>query len=513
MILPNPFLSKRKIQFFIKRNFLIKFVFLVLLSSPFYSENIYSQSSGIEAYNQGIDLLYNKNQPNEALTKFKMANELEPEQWSRPFMIGYTLKNYLQNPKEALSYLQKASELNNDLDEMPFKETIICLENLRKLDDAITYNLKFQNTIRGGNKNPSPWFQENLAWLYYTKGDTNKAIQYAPEGSWVQQQLAPKEIRIDWNIRLTKLLSSWRIQDGNTIRITLPLDRPYQKLISYKLTEPNSNLNTSEISKRGNRFLQLEKPNNEDWPEQIQLSLVIEQNAKSLTNRPAKLKASKLGDPNFDWASENREGLFSLDDPEFISQVNQITRSGRSLGEKADLALNYLRANYKYGTRVEGNSVKSWLDQGTGDCGYFTYIAIGMLRALKIPVRGVYGIGPWTDPSPALPHSILEIYDASKNQWFPHDPQSDQLFGVINPSYVAFTAGNPKQDAAVLAEDGVWELDSVWFFWNGSGADTINFQVQTKNQTSVASRSLTKTETKAPEYIKTVQSGGPPPVK
>ncbi|MEK6879480.1 MAG: hypothetical protein AABY22_07735, partial [Nanoarchaeota archaeon] len=54
MILPNPFLSKRKIQFFIKRNFLIKFVFLVLLSSPFYSENIYSQSSGIEAYNQGI---------------------------------------------------------------------------------------------------------------------------------------------------------------------------------------------------------------------------------------------------------------------------------------------------------------------------------------------------------------------------------------------------------------------------------------------------------------------------
>ncbi|TGL60252.1 transglutaminase domain-containing protein [Leptospira ognonensis] len=272
-------------------------------------------------------------------------------------------------------------------------------------------------------------------------------------------------------------------------------------------------MKTTRIAKRGNQFFEIEKSQSEEWPETIQLKFKVEQNLKSMTSRPAKLKAARAGDENYAWASENRDGLFALEDPEFIAKVNQITANGRTLGEKADLALSYLRSHYTYGERVSGDSVKEWLDQGTGDCGYFTYIAIGMLRALKIPVRGLYGIGPWADPAPALPHSILEIYDASKNQWFPHDPQSEQLFGVINTSYIPFTAGNPKQDAAVLSEDGVWEIDSVWFFWNGSGSDTISFGVQNTGN-RIASRSLKLESTKkAPDYIKKVQSGGPPPTK
>jgi tetratricopeptide (TPR) repeat protein len=484
--------------------------FLIL----FFTTTLLFAQSGTDYYNKGIDLLYNKNKPNDALEAFTKANVLEPNSWSKPFMIGYTLKNYLQKPAEALPFLEKSWDLNAEGDELPYKETIICLEQNRKLDDAIARNLKAQSSLKTLNKTPSAWFQENLAWLYYSKGDTNKAIQYAPEGSWIKEQLSPKVISIDWNIQLTKLLSAWNITDGNTLRITLPIDRPYQKILSVNLTSEGNALRINRLSKRGNQFLQLEKSTGIEWPDEISLTLKIEQNLKSMTTRPAKLRASQPNDPNYAWASENRDGLFALDDPEFIDQVNQITANGRTLGEKADLALSYLRSHYAYGERVSGNSVKEWLDQGTGDCGYFTYIAIGMLRALKIPVRGLYGIGPWSDPAPALPHSILEIYDASKNQWFPHDPQSEQLFGVINSSYIPFTAGNPKQDAAVLGDDGIWEIDSVWFFWNGSGKDTISFQVDSQSNNRIASRSLNLGETKkTPDYIKIVQSGGPPPVK
>ncbi len=490
------------------RKQILLFIFPLLLIPA----TVFSQS-GAEFYNQGIDLLYNKNKPKEALDLFYKANSLEPNVWSRPFMVGYTLKSYLQNPEAALPYLEKSWDLNSEADELPFKETIVCLENLRKLDEAISRNLKAQANLKSLNKIPSTWFTENLAWLYFSKGDTNKALQYAPEGSWIRDQLSPKIISIDWNVQLTKLLSSWNIKEGNKLRLTIPIDRPYQKLISAELTSDLANLKTTRIAKRGNQFFEIEKSQSDEWPETIQLKFKVEQNLKSMTSRPAKLKAARAGDENYAWASENRDGLFALEDPEFIAKVNQITANGRTLGEKADLALSYLRSHYTYGERVSGDSVKEWLDQGTGDCGYFTYIAIGMLRALKIPVRGLYGIGPWADPAPALPHSILEIYDASKNQWFPHDPQSEQLFGVINTSYIPFTAGNPKQDAAVLSEDGVWEIDSVWFFWNGSGSDTISFEVQNTGN-RIASRSLNLESTKkAPDYIKKVQSGGPPPTK
>ncbi len=448
-----------------------RFLCLILFCFPILT--IFAES-GAEKYNQGIDLLYNKNRPQDALSYFKDAYRLEPNQWSRPFMIGFTLKNYLQNPKEALPYLETSWQLNAERDELPYKETIQCLESLGKIDLAIQKNSLAQKELKSAGKTPSQWFSENLAWLYYSKGDTNQALQIAPNGSWVKSQLAPRTIDIVWNIQLTKLLEAWRIQNNDTVRITLPVDRPYQKTVSFRSDSPG--IQTKRKASRGNQFLELKKDPGTEWPQQIRLELKIDQNLRRVGSRPAKLKPSSPNDPYYAWATENRDGLFSLEDPEFLAKVEEITASGNTLGEKVELALSYLRKNYKYGTRVEGSSVKEWLEQGTGDCGYFTYIAIGMLRALKIPVRGLYGIGTWSDPPPALPHSILEIYDASTDQWIPHDPQSDQLFGVINPSYIPFTAGNPKQDSAFLASDGIWEIDTVWFFWNGSGKDTISYQ-------------------------------------
>lgn len=458
-----------------------------------------------ESYNLGIDLLYKQNKPEEALVQFKRALR-EDGQWSRPFMAGYTLKVYLKRPAEALDYLARAASLVQGEDEIAYREYVQCLEILGKTDEAIKQNQSAQRILREKGKTPTPWFAENLAWLYYQKGDFANAARLAPPGSWVSQQVQDRSIEIDWKIRLTQLLEAWRLQDQKTIRLTLPVDRPYQKLVSAKVTGIGpQRIRTRRVSSRGNQFVELTRTG-DTWPEQVRLQLSVEQNMRPIASHPAGLRRASSSDAEYAWASENADGLFALDNPQFISRMNTIARDGRTPGEKADILLRYLRANFKYGEKAEGGNVNDWLEFGSGDCGYFTFIAIAMLRSQGIPVRGLYGIGPWNDPAPALPHSILEIYDASTGQWFPHDPQSENLFGVINPSYVPFTAGSPKNEAAVLT-DGIWEIDTVWFFWTGSGKDTIAYNVKLKTQT--ASRAMPE----APASYKEPGRGGPPPVR
>jgi hypothetical protein len=463
--------------------------------------------SGQESYNQGIDLLYKQNRPEEALEKFQAALAAEPDSWSRPFMVGYTLKAYLKKPEEALGYLEKAAGLARGEDEVAYREYVQCLEILKQFDDAIAQNLAGQQALRAKGKTPSAWFVENLAWVYYLKGDIANAARYAPSGSWVASQIADRTIEIDWKLRLTQLLESWRISDQKTIRLTLPIDRPYQKLTSARVTSlGREKIRTRRVAGRGNQFVEITRLG-EKWPDQIRLQLTVDQNMRPIASHPAGLRRARPGEPEYAWASENADGLFALDNPEFIEKMNRLSAGASTPGEKADVLLRHLRANFKYGEKPQGGNVNDWLEFGSGDCGYFTFIAIAMLRSQGIPVRGLYGVGPWTDPPPALPHSILEIYDASTGRWFPHDPQSDNLFGIINPSYVPFTAGSPKNDAAVFADDKVWEIDTVWFFWSGSGKDTIAYNVRLKTQT--ASRALGE----KPANYKEPGRGGPPPAR
>lgn len=152
--------------------------------------------------------------------------------------------------------------------------------------------------------------------------------------------------------------------------------------------------------------------------EQIRLQLSVDQNMRPIASHPAGLRRAKPGDAEYAWASENADGLFALDNPEFIRKMNSLSAHVSTPGEKADVLLRHLRANFKYGEKPQGGNVSDWLEFGSGDCGYFTFIAIAMLRS-GIPVRGLYGVGPWTDPPPALPHSILEIYDASTGRMVP----------------------------------------------------------------------------------------------
>lgn len=133
-------------------------------------------------------------------------------------------------------FLEKAARLARGEDEVAYREYVQCLEILKQYDEAIAQNLAGQKALQNNGKTPSAWFTENLAWAYYLKGDIANAARYAPPGTWVASQIADRNIEIDWKLRLTQLLESWRLSDQKTIRLTLPIDRPYQKLTSARVT-------------------------------------------------------------------------------------------------------------------------------------------------------------------------------------------------------------------------------------------------------------------------------------
>lgn len=432
-------------------------------------------------YGQAINLLYQQNKPQEAFDIFAELDRSEPERsWATTFMCGYALRVYLKKPAEALPYLTRSRLLVKGENEDPYKNTIQAREDLKDYSGALRESDFALKHLAQFGKTPSAWFPENRAWLFMQMGRYDEALKVAPAGSWVYEQLAPREIRVDWRLNFAKLMRDWNLVNEKTVRLTMPLERIYQKVLKREFDFPE-NISSTERLRDGVRYLEITRQDNTEWPETVNVRLLIRQEP-ARGNRNMRL--AQVTDPSdrlYAFATENGGGTFSLDNPEFIRKVESITASGRTPTERAKLALNYLRANFKYGAKP---NLARWnahdaLNFGSGDCGYFSYISIAMLRALKIPVRGVYGLNQWKDPAPALPHAIIEVYDAGSRQWLAVEPQSEMLFGYINANYLPLYAANPISSNSARGADGVVEIDTTYFFWTGSGAETLTYDINT----------------------------------
>lgn len=463
-------------------------------------------------YGQAINLLYQQNQPQQALAIFADLDRAEPERsWATTFMCGYVLRVYLKQPAEALPYLIRSRRMVKGENEDPYKNAIQAREDLKDTAGALRESDAALRELRSFQKTPSAWFAENRAWLLMQLGRFDESLRTAPAGSWVATQLAPREIAIEWRLNFAQLMQSWGISAEKTVRLSLPLERVYQKTLKREALI-SEGITSQYTSRDGQNYLQLSRNEAAAWPTQITLRFLLRHEpARGIRNM--RLQAATPGTKLYTYATDNGNGSYSLENPEFIRLVESVTARGRNLTEKAMLALAYLRANFRYG---EKPNLAKWnaydaLKFGSGDCGYYSYISIAMLRALKIPVRGVYGLNEWKDPAPAMPHAIIEIYDAGSRQWLPHDPQSELHFGFINTNYVPLFAPNPEQTTAHRAADGVVEIDTTYFFWSGSGADTITYEIRQTGANTIASRSLPSAPSFTPSLVKPGVSTGPLP--
>jgi len=464
--------------------------FLLLLSSADYPQNAAYQ----EAYSKGIHELYEANHPEGALEFFQEAVQRDASQWAGHFMIGYVLRQYLKRPEEALPYFQKSLTLNTQEDPQPYAQMAVCMMDLGRIDESMEWNRKAQAAYKAQNKPIDDWLIENYAWAYFKKGDSTTAFRIAPMASWLKKWLAPKKIDVRWDIKFAEALAKWNMLDKTRVRITLPLDRPYQTMDSFRFgasyKQGQRQVTTSRVTAAagGNRFLEIRRRPSDEWPETIRLTITISQNMNSLVpTRPAGLQEAAPGSPEYPYATEDRGGWYGINNPEFQEIVRNAASGGRTTGEKAELALGFLRRHFKYDTRIAFDNVFEMYKSGQGDCGYFTEITISFLRIMKVPVRFVYGLNAGFNPP--LPHAIVEIYDASNRRWFPHDPQTAELYGIIDPTYIPFSSFSARSYAIETGSDGVPEIDTMQFFWTGSGNDSLAVQIQNQGLASVSERS------------------------
>jgi len=491
-------------------------IFALLLSSSLAADEYDNR------YAQAINLLYQQNKPQEAFDIFAELDRSAPERsWATTFMCGYALRIYLKKPAESLPYFARARNLVKGENEDPYKNAIQAREEMGDYAGALRENDFALRDIAKNGKTPSTWFSENRAWVFMQLGRYDEALKSAPAGSWVEQQLSPREIKIEWRLNFAKFMNQYNIANEKSVRLSMPLERMYQKVLKRDADVPPG-INQTYVLRDGVRYLQLTRNEGTEWPESITLKFLIRQDP-SRGSSNLRLAEAKPGSKLWHYASDNNNGVFSLDNPEFIQKVESIASAGRNPTEKAKLALAYLQKNFRYG---EKPNLSKWtahdaLNFGSGDCGYFSYISIAMLRALKIPVRGIYGLNQWKDPAPALPHAIIEIYDSGTNQWLPFEPQSNKFSAYINANYVPFFAPNPAQWTVWRNPDGTAEVDTTYFFWAGSGADTLTYEItplgkggQMAFGGTGGARSMPK-ETKQPTFVPAVtapqSSGGPLP--
>ncbi|GIX41307.1 MAG: hypothetical protein KatS3mg129_1040 [Leptospiraceae bacterium] len=231
------------------------------------------------------------------------------------------------------------------------------------------------------------------------------------------------------------------------------------------------------------------------WYNNLHIQIKVKQ--KMIFLRPQNLYTYQTTE-NEIWATYNKNGFYSLDDPGFINLMNSITQSGRTLQDKVILSIKYLQSNFRYGKRIPANSIYEMLMNKEGDCGYFTEITIGMIRYLKIPVRFIYGLS--TTNNPILPHAITEIYDSTNRRWFPNDPQNFAFYGLIVPGYIPFTVIHKEGYPIFRNSDGYVTIDTTQFFWYGN-RDTLETHLEYISDYPIVHRNIVQ----QPEFIQLPQ--------
>jgi len=416
--------------------------------------------------------------PQRAITLYMEAEQKSPVDWKIPFFIGQLYKHKLKDCASAVGPYERAMEKSSYSEWLPVIEAGYCFAKLKRDDRALTTVEKY---LAAGGAITTQNSRDFLAGMYSRNGLPEKALPFASKGSALWSRASTKTIRLDWRIPLDLALTKIRLASRDRIRITLPPDRPYQKLLAWSIIETPETINSgfsvnnNTIAIDDNRYVELCRgPNN--WPKEILLHLEIEQKMSSMfkDGKPNIVAIKDLSSPLYEAAHLNPRNEYSLESPEFLSIASTASGTNDLLAVKTKALLNYLRANFKYDKRrvPRSEGALAVLRSGQGDCGFYSFMAMALLRTQGIPVRFVYGLNLLRK---GTTHAIIEIYDSATNQWFPHDPIIASYYGVINPMYVVFSSDTDRHRKKII--DDIVHIDTPRFWWDGGTERHFDFSI------------------------------------
>lgn len=418
--------------------------------------------------------------PRRAIEQLLEDEKANPDRWEIPFAIAQKYKHTLKDCASALPHYERAMQKSAWKELRPIVEAGYCHSDTERNQRIITW---FERYLATGGQVTGEKSLDLLARAYYRSGWPEKALRFAAPGSSIWKQAATKIIELDVSIQLAQNLRGIHAEKDNRIRITLPLERPYQRLLEFKVItkDERSPILAKDAGTIGeNHYAELTR-NGADWPDEVTLSVRVEQKIESQFQEggPRLDPVTDPANPLFAAAHLNPQNEYSLETPEFRDMILRASDSQPDTSAKVRASLGFLRANFRYAERKVSRSAGALavLRSGQGDCGFFSMLGMAILRVHQVPVRRVFGLNLRLA---GTTHVIIEIYDARTGRWFPHDPIIPAYYGFINPMYVPFTTdehihGNKRVD-------GILHMSTPGLRWNGVQNERYTFVVRIGDQ-------------------------------
>lgn len=402
------------------------------------------------------------------IARHEAAEAAEPANWRHPFAIGQAYKHKLMDCASALVAYERAIQKSSHTEFRPIIEAWSCL---KKQGDESRILYHFDQYLSQGGKIEDEKHRESAARLFAAFGRPERVLELAKEGTQLYNRHSAKIITIQMRIGFVNALKKHKSTDADIVRLAMPLERAYQKLLSWSIVpvgKANGFTVLPNLVQVGeNRYAELRRSG--AWPQELDVRVQVEQSPVSLIANGT-IDAQPVTNPttvNYAEATHNPENWYSLDDPDFVALASQIVEGAASSHDKVVRLLDYERAHFRHAPRLLKRSDGAYkvLKSGQGDCGYFSFVAMALLRTQRYPTRFLYGMGIFSAGN--SPHAIIEVFDKAKSQWIPIEPQSKKKFGASKPNFVVFTTAIHKHGTQRI--DGILHFDTPRFHWDTNG--------------------------------------------
>lgn len=372
-------------------------------------------------------------------------------------------KSYISATEQFQQMLQ-----NQKCEPWMIQNMVVFLSQHNQFKNIIDLTTNVLPTIKDQN------IKNMIGRAYYMVGNLESAKKLYQKGSTAWNEIANKRITLKGKLPIQKFWGPLSSQNYSKIRLSLPLDRKYQKMVSAEFRNSKSEvIPYKEILYDGYHFAEFPiEIVNESF---IIIKIVVDQTPIGQVQDSNLSFYTYTGDPkDSDFGYPFQSFSYFDTDIEFQKLAKKISDSENDLNQKILKSLEYLRANFQWHVdRGNFKKLSESLRRKKGDCFSYTYIGMGFFKYNKIPTHFLYGIyagdAKQTDGS-LNTHAILEYLQNDSMEWIPLDPQGGSP-GIINPFYIPFMAPRVENEIQT-STDGIPEMDITGLWFNSGKGNT-----------------------------------------
>ena len=382
-----------------------------------------------------------KNKP--ALSCYRKAFRMYKKAGKKPPLHLYTGMIRIHLYRKPYQYTRAIGQLKSILNDTgySYKSKQYCIVWLAHgyiktgQEKQLLQLLKQHPQRMSSSKRKQELYCKTADYYYKQKNNIKKALYYAKlagRHTRIYKRLSPRILTLTLNLRFRKMMErhlAHRYQPG-IIRITLPIDRPYQKILS--VTSKPAYRRIFKVKDRN--YIEFDFTGG--YPERLIIAIRVKY--KVVNAMPKRIVA--VTDPNAEqyYYTKNATRQYDINNPILIRFIKKLTAKKRTLKEKVIAVWRWLPRNLHF----KGSLIRQMRRSGRyrklppirkisdvyryrycRDCGDISDLFIGLMRILKIPARR---LGTMT-------HIQAEIYNAETGRWMYIEPQGLVPLG-LNPA-------------------------------------------------------------------------------